>query len=219
MNKICFREEAKDWNEALPIGNGFIGAMVFGKIGTERLQINEDSVWTGSFMERVNPDARENYTKVRELLLNGEIEQAELLAERSMYATYPHMRHYQTLGDVWIDFYKQRDSAGIGAPAARNRKGARWQCKRHCGDRKHRPDVAAALACGHGLRKRLSPELYRTRMPFTDRSSAAALCQTKTGSVRICRRRTYSLSSSELYSLIIQNSTRSPTALSLLASR
>ena len=108
MNKICFREEAKDWNEALPIGNGFLGAMVFGKIGTERLQINEDSVWTGSFMERVNPDARENYTKVRELLLNGEIEQAELLAERSMYATYPHMRHYQTLGDVWIDFYKQR---------------------------------------------------------------------------------------------------------------
>lgn len=108
MNKICFREEAKDWNEALPIGNGFLGAMVFGKIGTERLQINEDSVWTGSFMERVNPDARENYPKVRELLLNGEIEQAELLAERSMYATYPHMRHYQTLGDVWIDFYKQK---------------------------------------------------------------------------------------------------------------
>ena len=108
MNKICFREEAKDWNEALPIGNGFLGAMVFGKIGTERLQINEDSVWTGSFMERVNPDARENYPKVRELLLNGEIEQAELLAERSMYATYPHMRHYPTHGDVWIDFYKQR---------------------------------------------------------------------------------------------------------------
>ena len=78
MNKICFREEAKDWNEALPIGNGFLGAMVFGKTGTERLQINEDSVWTGSFMERVNPDARENYPKVRELLLNGEIEQAEL---------------------------------------------------------------------------------------------------------------------------------------------
>ena len=52
MNKICFREEAKDWNEALPIGNGFLGAMVFGKTGTERLQINEDSVWTGSFMEQ-----------------------------------------------------------------------------------------------------------------------------------------------------------------------
>ena len=49
MNKICFREEAKDWNEALPIGNGFLGAMVFGKIGTERLQINEDSVWHRKF--------------------------------------------------------------------------------------------------------------------------------------------------------------------------
>lgn len=108
MNKICFREEARDWNEALPIGNGFLGAMVFGKTGTERIQVNEDSVWTGGFMERVNPDARENYPKVRELLLDGEIGQAELLAERSMYATYPHMRHYQTLGDIWIDFYKQR---------------------------------------------------------------------------------------------------------------
>ena len=69
MNKICFREEAKDWNEALPIGNGFLGAMVFGKTGTERLQINEDSVWTGSFMERVNPDARENYTKSSRTLI------------------------------------------------------------------------------------------------------------------------------------------------------
>ena len=46
MNKICFREEAKDWNEALPIGNGFLGAMVFGKTGTERLQINEDSFFS-----------------------------------------------------------------------------------------------------------------------------------------------------------------------------
>ena len=78
--------------------------MVFGKTGTERLQINEDSVTTRNFMERVNPDARENYAKVRELLLNGEIEQAELLAERSMYATYPHMRHYQTLGNIGLIF-------------------------------------------------------------------------------------------------------------------
>lgn len=97
MNKICFREEAKDWNEALPIGNGFLGAMVFGKTGTERLQINEDSVWTGSFMERVNPDARENYTKVRELLLNGEIEQAELLC-RAKYVC--NISAYATLSDT-----------------------------------------------------------------------------------------------------------------------
>lgn len=108
MNKICFEKEANDWNEALPIGNGFMGAMVFGNTNKERIQLNEDSVWSGGFIERTNPDAKENYRKVRQLLLDGKIEEAELLAERSMFATYPHMRHYQSLGDVWIDFFKQR---------------------------------------------------------------------------------------------------------------
>ena len=108
MNKICFEKEANDWNEALPIGNGFMGAMVFGNTNKERIQLNEDSVWSGGFIERTNPDAKENYRKVRQLLLDGKIGKAELLAERSMFATYPHMRHYQSLGDVWIDFFKQR---------------------------------------------------------------------------------------------------------------
>ena len=91
MNKICFREEAKDWNEALPIGNGFLGAMVFGKTGTERLQINEDSVWTGSFMERVNPDARENYTKVRDRT-GRTSRRAKYVCNISAYATLSDTR-------------------------------------------------------------------------------------------------------------------------------
>lgn len=107
MDKIWFRKEAEDWNEALPIGNGSLGAMVFGKTGLERIQINEDSVWSGGFMNRINPDAKEHYKTVRKLLLNGKIQEAELLAERCMYATYPHMRHYQSLADVWIRFFKQ----------------------------------------------------------------------------------------------------------------
>lgn len=108
MDKIWFRQEAKDWNEAIPIGNGFLGAMVFGKTDTERIQINEDSVWSGGFMERINPDAKENLSEIRRLLSEGRIEEAERLTEYSMYATTPHMRHYQTLGDVWIHFFKQK---------------------------------------------------------------------------------------------------------------
>lgn len=108
MDKIWFRKEAEDWNEALPIGNGSLGAMVFGKTGLERIQINEDSVWSGGFMNRINPDAKEHYKTVRKLLLSGKIQEAELLAERCMYATYPHMRHYQSLADVWIRFFKQQ---------------------------------------------------------------------------------------------------------------
>ena len=64
MDKIWFRKEAEDWNEALPIGNGSLGAMVFGKTGLERIQINEDSVWSGGFMNRINPDAKEHYIPV-----------------------------------------------------------------------------------------------------------------------------------------------------------
>lgn len=108
MNKIWFQKEAENWNEALPVGNGYLGAMVFGGKSKERIQVNEDSLWSGGFMSRVNPDAKQNLQTVRELLFEGKLEEAETLAAQSMYATYPHMRHYQTLGDVWIDFFHSR---------------------------------------------------------------------------------------------------------------
>ncbi|MDD3360774.1 MAG: glycoside hydrolase family 95 protein [Hespellia sp.] len=108
MNKIWLDRESKEWNDAFPIGNGILGAMVFGGTKLERIQVNEDSVWSGGFVDRVNPDAKEQVPKVRELLQNGAVEEAEQLASRSMFASYPHMRHYQTLGDVWIDFFDHK---------------------------------------------------------------------------------------------------------------
>ena len=108
MNEIWFRKEAEEWTEALPIGNGFLGAMVFGRTSVERIQVNEDSVWSGGYMERLNPDAKGHLDEVRQLLMQGRVQEAELLASRSMYAVYPHMRHYQTLGDAWIDFFNTR---------------------------------------------------------------------------------------------------------------
>lgn len=109
MSKLWFQKEAENWNEALPVGNGFLGAMFFGGTASERIQVNEDSVWSGGFMDRVNPDAGANLDKVRRLLDDGNVREAEKLAARSMYGTYPHMRHYQTLGDVWIDFADMQD--------------------------------------------------------------------------------------------------------------
>lgn len=105
MNRLWFSKEAENWNEALPIGNGFLGAMVFGKTSVERIQVNEDSLWSGGFMERTNPDARQYLDEVRKRLYQGKVEEAEHLASQSMYATYPHMRHYQTMGDIWLDFF------------------------------------------------------------------------------------------------------------------
>ena len=63
MGNIYFRKEAEEWNQAFPIGNGFLGAMVFGNVAKERIQVNEDSVWSGGFSNRVNPDAENVYLK------------------------------------------------------------------------------------------------------------------------------------------------------------
>lgn len=104
MSEIVFDHEAASWTEALPLGNGLLGAMVFGGVAHERVQLNEDSCWSGGPMERVSDDCLPHLAEVRELLFEEKPEEAEALAAQTMYASYPHMRHYQTLGDVWIDF-------------------------------------------------------------------------------------------------------------------
>ncbi|WP_190284964.1 glycosyl hydrolase family 95 catalytic domain-containing protein [Bacillus sp. S3] len=105
MKKLFYNKPASDWNEALPIGNGFLGAMIFGQVNKERIQLNEDSLWSGGFMDRTNPDSLTYVNEVRELLFKGQIREAEKLASQSMFAKHPHMRHYQTMGDVWIEFF------------------------------------------------------------------------------------------------------------------
>lgn len=120
MGNIYFRKEAEEWNQAFPVGNGFLGAMVFGNVAKERIQVNEDSVWSGGFSNRVNPDAGRYLEKIRECLFEGNVQEAEKLAEQSMYATSPNMRVYQPLGDIWIRFMDQeaerklaRDESGL----------------------------------------------------------------------------------------------------------
>ena len=77
MGNIYFRKEAEEWNQAFPIGNGFLGAMVFGNVAKERIQVNEDSVWSGGFSNRVNPDAGRYLEKIRECLFEGNVQEAE----------------------------------------------------------------------------------------------------------------------------------------------
>ena len=56
---LWYEQPASDWNEALPLGNGRLGMMVFGLPGFEKLQINEDSIWSGFFRDRNNPEAKD----------------------------------------------------------------------------------------------------------------------------------------------------------------
>jgi alpha-L-fucosidase 2 len=81
---LWYRAPAKSWNEALPVGNGRLGAMVFGGIAEERLQINEATLWGGTPRDYTNPDARAKLPRIRELIFAGQIAEAEKLAGEMM---------------------------------------------------------------------------------------------------------------------------------------
>ena len=102
--KLWYKQPAKEWTEALPVGNGRIGAMVFGKTDTERIQLNEESLWAGSQMNNNNPKASKNLKQVQQLILDNKIDEAGKLAQKTMLGTPPKIRSYQTLGDVYLDF-------------------------------------------------------------------------------------------------------------------
>src|SRR4051812_40698508 len=102
--RLWYRQPAKDWNEALPIGNGRLAAMVFGGVTNERIQLNEDTVWAGEKRDRVNPDGLKNLPEIRRLLMSGKPKEAEALADRAMIAIPRRLPMYQPLGDLLVEF-------------------------------------------------------------------------------------------------------------------
>jgi alpha-L-fucosidase 2 len=108
--RLWYARPAANWNEALPIGNGRLGAMVFGGVEHERLQLNEDSVWAGEVRDRVNPDAASAIPEVRRLLFDGKPKEAEALADKSVMGIPRRMPPYQPLGDLTLDFEGARDA-------------------------------------------------------------------------------------------------------------
>ena len=103
-NVLWYRQPAANWNEALPIGSGRLGAMVFGGIDDERLQLNEETVWAGEKRDRLNPAGPEAVREVRRLLAEGKAAEAEALADKAIISTPRRMPPYQTLGDLTLKF-------------------------------------------------------------------------------------------------------------------
>jgi alpha-L-fucosidase 2 len=77
---LWYPEPAEKWTEALPVGNGRLGAMVFGGVDVERLQFNEDTLWTGGPRDYSHPGARDHLPTIRRLLFEGKQREAERLA-------------------------------------------------------------------------------------------------------------------------------------------
>ena len=101
--ELWYDKWAEDWNEALPVGNGRIGGMVYGNPYYDTISLNEDSVWSGGYRERNNKSALENLKKVRELLFEEKISEAEDIVRDAFCGTPINQRHYMPLGDFIID--------------------------------------------------------------------------------------------------------------------
>ncbi|HEU5078462.1 MAG TPA: glycoside hydrolase family 95 protein [Opitutaceae bacterium] len=98
------RPAGDDWTAALPIGNGRLGAMVFGNVEHERIPLNEDSLWSGGPRDRINPDAAAAVPEIRRLLSAGRIAEAEALAHAALAGIPDSMRCYEPLADVLLEF-------------------------------------------------------------------------------------------------------------------
>jgi alpha-L-fucosidase 2 len=102
--RLWYSEPAKDWNEALPVGNGRLGAMVFGAPQEERLQINEDTLWTGGPHDYVRADAYKYLPEIRRLILEGKEREAEALCGAHFLGDPSRLQSYQPFVDLRIKF-------------------------------------------------------------------------------------------------------------------
>ncbi|MDO4758645.1 MAG: glycoside hydrolase family 95 protein [Rikenellaceae bacterium] len=102
--KLHYDRPAELWVEALPIGNGRLGAMVYGGVSGEELQLNEETVWGGSPHNNVNPYNREGLDSIRQFLFAGENLKAQELCGRYISAKGINGMPYQTVGSLHLDF-------------------------------------------------------------------------------------------------------------------
>lgn len=100
--RIWYRKCAEKFDEALPLGNGRIGAMVYGRPVNEVISLNEDSVWSGGHRDRNNPDAYEGLCEIRKLIDEGNLRKAEETAFQKMQGICSDSRSYVPLGNLFI---------------------------------------------------------------------------------------------------------------------
>src|SRR5687767_3416676 len=110
---MWYTQPAAKWEEALPVGNGRLGAMVFGGVAEERLQLNEDSLWSGGPQDADNPEALVALPKIRELLFAGNYVEAQRLTDKTQVCKgpgdQPPFGSYSTLGELTLTFEGQND--------------------------------------------------------------------------------------------------------------
>ena len=101
---LWYRQSGEKWLEAMPIGNGIMGAMVFGGIQHERIALNEGTFWSGRPHNYNNPEAIKYFPQVRDLVFAGKFQEAEKMADAHFYGVPAAQQAYQPLGDLLLSF-------------------------------------------------------------------------------------------------------------------
>ncbi|MHC4505545.1 MAG: glycoside hydrolase family 95 protein, partial [Planctomycetota bacterium] len=109
---LWYESPAAEWVEALPVGNGRLGAMVFGGVARERIQFNEDTLWTGKPHEYDHPGAADHLETIRRLLREGKQKEAEDLASEHFMSVPLGQMAYQPFGDLRLDFPGHEEATG-----------------------------------------------------------------------------------------------------------
>lgn len=105
--EMWYEQPAGKWDEALPVGNGRLGAMICGRPERETIWLNEDSIWSGKPLNRINPDALKYLPQIRNLIRQGNIAEAENLALKALAGTPNSERTYESAGELYLEFQKQ----------------------------------------------------------------------------------------------------------------
>jgi alpha-L-fucosidase 2 len=101
---LWFNQPAQKWTDALPIGNGRMGAMIFGGVPDERVQFNEDTLWKGQPHDYVRAGARDHLAEIQQLLFAGKIKEAEAVAKTNFLSDPVRQKAYQPFGDLHFHF-------------------------------------------------------------------------------------------------------------------
>jgi alpha-L-fucosidase 2 len=101
--KLWYQQPAGTWDEALPLGNGRLGAMVFGRAAKEQVSLNEESLWAGAPLDVYPDDFAEHLKSLQQLVLQGRISEARQLGLEKLTKSPTSFRSYEPLGDLWIE--------------------------------------------------------------------------------------------------------------------
>jgi alpha-L-fucosidase 2 len=109
---LWYEKPAEKWEEALPVGNGRLGAMIYGGISQDHIQFNEETLWSGEPHDYSNKEASQYLEKIRSLIWQGKQKDAEKLALERFMSVPLHQKKYQPFGDLWLTFPENESISG-----------------------------------------------------------------------------------------------------------